>query len=111
MPPTDLKDYHSAMAAGLTALNNACPHPMGQEAAGRHFGMLLRLVGRKLSGAEAVSDATMSAVVMALQYDRYRSKYRDGIVHFAGLGEMVKLRGGLDAVATQNSLLVHKLLR
>ncbi|KAH6669744.1 hypothetical protein F5X68DRAFT_249204 [Plectosphaerella plurivora] len=103
--------YHSAMAAGLTALNNACPHPMGQEAAGLHFGMLLSLIGRKLSSAEAVSDATMSAVVMALQYDRYRSKYRDGLVHFDGLREMVNLRGGLDTVAKHNSLLVHKLLR
>lgn len=99
------------MAAGLTALNNACPHPMGQEAAGLHFGMLLSLIGRKLSSTEAVSDATMSAVVMALQYDRYRSKYRDGVVHFDGLREMIHLRGGLDVVAKQNSLLVHKLLR
>lgn len=99
------------MAAGLTALNNACPHPSDQDMAGRHFGMLLQLVGRKLTSSDALSDATMSAVVMALQYDRYRSKYRDGVVHFEGLREMISLRGGLDVVARQNSLLVHKLLR
>jgi hypothetical protein len=61
----------------------------------RHLSYTFRLVNEKLSGVETLSDRTMTALIVMTQYERLRSQHRQGLVHFAGLEQIVELRGGI----------------
>jgi hypothetical protein len=76
----------------------------------RHVSNTLRLVNKKLSGGEALSDSTFAVVICMCIYERLRGEYDKGLVHLKGLQRMVELRGGISQL-TSNSSLVQKIFR
>jgi hypothetical protein len=54
-----------------------------------------RLINERLSGNEALSDKTMVLVIAMTQYERSQGHYIQGLVHFKGLQQLVKLQGGI----------------
>ncbi len=105
----DVSDYHAIAAACLIVYNNA----VQKEAADvyRHCDTMLHLLNAKLSGDEAVSDATIATVIMASQYERYRGSYSSGTPHMDGMQRMIGMRGGINVLARQNPALTYKMFR
>lgn len=76
-----------------------------------HLTRTLRLVNKKLSGDEALSDTTMSAIVAMTQYERLRGHYRQAMVHFEGLRRIVELRGGIANLVAHLPAIAQKIFR
>lgn len=77
----------------------------------RHLSCTFRLVNERLSGNDALSDDTMAVIVAMTQYERLRGQYHQGLVHFKGLQQMVKLRGGIIQLVSDAPELARKLFR
>lgn len=108
---TDEACMHSTMATVIIALNNARLFQENISHAYHHFGIVLQSINKKLATSEAASDATMAAVIIATQYERYRNAYANGVAHLVGVHRMIAMRGGFAAVAAGNPTLGHKVLR
>jgi len=91
----------------LVALNS---RPQEQEA----FHLLaftFRLLNSKLSGADALKDPTIAAVVAMTGYERLRGEYQKGFVHLKGIERMVELRGGISQLTKNQPGLTQKIFR
>jgi hypothetical protein len=76
-----------------------------------HLSLTFRLVNERLSGNNAVSDATIAVVVTLSHFERLQGQYRQGLVHLEGLHQMVKLRGGISQLARNKPGFVPKIFR
>ena len=108
---TDEVCMHSTMATVIIALDNARLFKEDISHAYHHFGIVLERLSKKLATSEGASDATMAAVIIATQYERYRNAYAQGVAHLVGVHRMIAMRGGFAAVAAGNPTLGHKVLR
>lgn len=108
---TGVLDYHAIAAACLVAFNNASASHGDTAVVYRHCDQMLHLLNEKLSGNDAVSDATIATVVMASQYERYRGSYSNGSAHLDGLERMIGLRGGIRVLTRQTAPLAYKMFR
>jgi transcription factor-like protein len=104
-------DFHGAMAVSIMSLNNLCAHQEDTSKAVRHISHSLRLLSTRLSGAHAVSDENIMAVINMVQYDRCQGEYQRGVVHVDGLLRMIQLRGGIAELARANPKLALKVFR
>ena len=77
----------------------------------RHLSCTFRMVNERLSGNDALSDTSMAVIVAMTQYERLRGQYHQGLVHFKGLQQMVKLRGGITQLVSDAPALAQKLFR
>jgi hypothetical protein len=76
-----------------------------------HLTHTLRLVNKKLSGKEALSDTTMAAIVGMTQYERVRGQHHQAVVHFEGLQRIVELRGGITHLIAHQPAIAQKIFR
>jgi hypothetical protein len=79
--------------------------------AARHLSHTFRLINQRLSGGDAVTDATIAVVLMLAQYERHDNQHRRAMVHFQGLERMIELRGGLFQVRETMPILALKIIR
>lgn len=79
--------------------------------AARHLSHTFRLINQRLSGGDAVTDATIAVVLMLTQYERHDNQHRRAMVHFQGLERMIELRGGLFQVRETMPILALKIMR
>lgn len=77
----------------------------------RHLSQTFRLINERLSGNDAVSDATIAVVVILAQHERLRGHHREGLVHVGGLERMVQLRGGVKALSRYRPGLTQKMFK
>lgn len=76
-----------------------------------HLSQTFRLINERLSGNDAVSDATIAVVVILAQHERLRGHHREGLVHIGGLERMVQLRGGVRALSRYRPGLTQKMFK
>lgn len=70
-----------------------------------------RLLNRKLSGSEALSDATIAVVASINVYDRLYGDPLKAMVHHNAVTRMIALRGGITELAKRNFLIAEKTFR
>jgi hypothetical protein len=93
------------------ALNNLVVKPDGTAEAIHHLSQTFQLVNKRLSGKDAISDATIAVVIGMAQFERHQGQYRRGVVHLNGLMQMVELRGGISSLTLHKPTLTQKLFR
>ncbi|KAI1816352.1 hypothetical protein GGS20DRAFT_538637 [Poronia punctata] len=76
-----------------------------------HMSQTFRLLAKKLSSDEALSDSTIAVVTSTSIYDRLYGNSRKAMVHLGGVYRMVELRGGIKALAERNFLVAEKTFR
>lgn len=108
---TKSKVFHCAIATSVTARNSLVVEKEDPKVAVAHLLQTIRLINERLSGKDAVSDATIAVVVILAQHDRIRSRHREGLVHLGGLERMVQLRGGIMALSSYRPGLTQKLFK
>ena len=99
------------MATFITILNRLETQPDNATKAIQHLSQTFRLINERMSGADAVSDRTIAAVVGMAQYERMQAHYRRGFIHVQGLRQMAKLRGGIRNLKRQMPDLTKKMFR
>ena len=105
------KVFHCAIAASVTARNGLVVEKDDPKEAMRHLSQTFRLINERLSGNDAVSDATIAVVVILAQHERLRGHYREGLVHVGGMERMVQLRGGVVALSRYRPGLTQKMFK
>lgn len=108
---TKSKVFHCAIATSVTARNGLVVEKDDPKEAMRHLSQTFRLVNERLSGNDAVSDATIAVVVILAQHERLRGNHREGLVHVGGLERMVQLRGGVTALSRYRPGLTQKMFK
>ncbi|OBT82419.1 hypothetical protein VE02_09391 [Pseudogymnoascus sp. 03VT05] len=103
--------FHCAIAASVTARNGLVVEKDDPKEAMRHLSQTFRLINERLSGNDAVSDATIAVVVILAQHERMRGHHREGLVHVGGLERMVQLRGGVTALSKYRPGLTQKMFK
>jgi hypothetical protein len=103
-------DYHC-----LVALSEACiDFLVGTERYSHeftyHMCLGLRLINEKLSSSQALSDTSIATVISLCLIYSIRQLPMQVIVHFEGLCRLIELRGGLDQLH-DNPTLVEKARR
>ncbi|KAF1946938.1 hypothetical protein EJ02DRAFT_430485 [Clathrospora elynae] len=73
-----------------------------------HISNAYRLVNERLSGLEACSDKVIAVVTVLAIYHLIHHQQGVGLVHFEGLRQMIKLRGGLRRLSRDNRGLAQK---
>lgn len=76
-----------------------------------HLSQTFRLINKRLSENDAVSDSTIAVVVILAQHERLRGHHGEGLVHFSGLERMVQLRGGVIALSRYLPGLTQKMFK
>jgi len=104
-------DFHSAVAVSISALNNLVKQQDDPKEAMHHISQALRLVNKKLSGKDAISNTNIAVVLIMAQYERLQNHYRQGLVHLDGLQRMVELRGGISQLKRDKPSLALKIHR
>jgi Fungal specific transcription factor domain len=104
-------DFHCTVAMSAAALNNLVVKPDGIAEAMRHLSQTFQLINKRLSGKDAISDATIAVVIGMAQFERHQGQYHRGIVHLNGLMRMVELRGGISSLTLHKPTLTQKLFR
>ncbi|KAK0721121.1 hypothetical protein B0H67DRAFT_484487 [Lasiosphaeris hirsuta] len=70
--------------------------PLGKKAQ-YHLGETLVFINQRLSdNTTALHDSTIFVVLALIDFSAYLRDYKTAMVHLKGLGEMVRLRGGID---------------
>lgn len=103
-------DFHCAVA---TAILYNCTDSLRCEDAAeslQHLSQAIRLINKRLSGKEALSDPTIAAIVGLIRHDRLRDQYHTAMIHFKGLRRVIELRGGV-AHLMSNPHLANKIFR
>ncbi len=77
----------------------------------RHHCLALRLVNARLSGRDAVSNETLTVVLILGLYERYQGDHERSRVHLDGLQRMVNMRGGMRELVRTGPDLARKILR
>jgi hypothetical protein len=77
----------------------------------RHLSHTFRLINQRLSGSDAVTDATIAVVLMLTQYERHDNQDRRAMVHFQGLERMIELRGGVSQLRETMPVLAIKIVK
>lgn len=108
---TKSKVFHCAIATSVTARNGLVVEKDDPKMAVAHLLQTFRLINERLSGNDAVSDATIAVVVILAQNDRLHSRHREGLVHLRGLERMVQLRGGVMALSSYRPGLTQKMFK
>ena len=108
---TDTEVFHCAIATSVTARNGLIVEKDDPNEAMRHLSQTFRLVNERLSGNDAVSDATIAVVVILAQHERLRGNHREGLVHVGGLERMVQLRRGVTALSRYRPGLTQKMFK
>ncbi|KAK9802174.1 hypothetical protein AB5N19_07982 [Seiridium cardinale] len=74
---------------------------------GLHYlSQALTLVNERLQGEKALSDSTLSLVISLVLQEELRNELPGAKIHYEGLRQMVKLRGGLHELAGNRPLLL-----
>ncbi|KFY62870.1 hypothetical protein V496_04345 [Pseudogymnoascus sp. VKM F-4515 (FW-2607)] len=103
--------FHCAIATSVTVRNGLVVEKEDPKEAMRHLSQTFRLINERLSGNDAVSDATIAVVVILAQHERLRGHHREGLVHVGGLERMVQLRGGVKALSRYRPGLTQKMFK
>ncbi|CRG89921.1 hypothetical protein PISL3812_06960 [Talaromyces islandicus] len=103
--------FHCALALSISILNNLIAEPEDPLQAVRHLSHTFRLINQRLSGSDAVTDATIAVVLMLTQYERHDNQHWRAMVHFQGLERMIKLRGGISRLRETMPILAIKIAR
>ncbi|OBT63718.1 hypothetical protein VE03_06190 [Pseudogymnoascus sp. 23342-1-I1] len=103
--------FHIAIATSVTARNGLVVEKDDPKEAMRHLSQTFRLINERLSGNDAVSDATIAVVVILAQHERLRGHHQEGLVHVGGLERMVQLRGGVMALSRYRPALTQKMFK
>lgn len=64
------------------------------------------LVNKRLRSDEALSDSTIGIIVSLISQEQIRRNRTAAEIHIRGLGRIVELRGGLDKLEAEGSLLL-----
>lgn len=104
-------DFHCAIAVSLIATNKLSLKPEDPPNAIHHQSRSLRLLNERLSGPDAVADATIAVVVALTQYDRLKGHYYGSLAHIVGLQRMVELRGGISQLVISIPGVAQKIFR
>ncbi|KAI8624431.1 hypothetical protein F5Y19DRAFT_314858 [Xylariaceae sp. FL1651] len=95
----------SACAAFLTAEAEQSPIAL------YHLSKTFRLINKKLSSDEALSDSTIAVVTAITIYDRLYGNPQKAMIHLNGASRMIDLRGGISALAKRNFVIAEKTFR
>lgn len=79
--------------------------------AAHHLSKTYRLINERLSQGKQVTNSTMAVVMSLSSYESTRGRYEQGVVHTAGLRNMVECRGGIGQMAIEQPALFLKLFR
>ncbi|KAH6622688.1 hypothetical protein F5144DRAFT_497292 [Chaetomium tenue] len=111
--------FHGAMAVFFAACPSlpdlSDPSPVTNQgnwnARMRHLGLALRLINTRLSGKDAVSTETVTAVLILGLYERQQGEFHRGLVHMDGMQRMLQIRGGILEFSKNNPEIARKILR
>ncbi|KAH8674146.1 hypothetical protein BX600DRAFT_509338 [Xylariales sp. PMI_506] len=76
-----------------------------------HMDQTFRIVNKRLSGNQALSDLTVAAVMAMSQYERISGNYDRTKVHFEGMQQIVELSGGIVAFIEKHAAFAQKIFR
>ncbi|EED13788.1 conserved hypothetical protein [Talaromyces stipitatus ATCC 10500] len=95
----------------MIAVTDACIHFFrGGGASTRealyHRSRTLTLVTERLAGDDALSDSTISLVVMMIVQEQIRRGVPEAHIHYEGLRKMIEIRGGISQLEQSPTLLL-----
>lgn len=104
-------DFHSMMAMAASYVDVFLGEIQTTPLALGHLTKAYDILSRRLSGPEACSDETMAVTITLAIFQRIHQQHSAGLVHFDGLYRMIRQRGGMRKLASENRVLALKPLR
>lgn len=71
-----------------------------------HISQALTLVNQRLRGKEALTDSTVTMIVMLILQEQIRKEDEKINIHFEGLQKVITLRGGMGDLEGNSALLL-----
>lgn len=104
-------DLNGSLAIVSSYTDSFAGHAQTSPRALGYLSKAYSLLNQKLSGPEATSSQVIAAVTVIVVYHRIHNIQATGLVHFDGLERIIRLRGGIAALARENLDLAQKPMR
>lgn len=107
-PLTTVIDLNCTLAITSSYTDSFAGHAQASPRSLNYLSKAYALVNKKLSGPEATSTPIIAAVTSLVVYHRIHDFRETGLIHLDGLERIIRLRGGMAALARESPVIAQK---